>query len=1845
MSIFRFRYFAFFLLLTINSNGYAQVIADALPGCLNVANMEGIGCGGGTTTFGINGLGQFEVQNVDGINCCPVNGGDWNSYFEFEQLNISCFEDIMISFDYSAAMADYEDDFPGTPQFGCTGTPVDNSHDQIVFAYSINGGAEVQSLYVHGTTQADFTGAWIEGPLNGNTLTIRVYASNKATAEHFYFENLVISASVSPIDAGPNQTICATDPVVLQGTGNGTWSGGSGTFSDVTDPTATYTPAASEFNTTVILTFEGCTPSSSCTVANSDDDEVEITFYEEPTASIDQLSDGELCFGECTSISFDFVGGTQPYALDISFQITGVGFPVDFPVPGFAASDVVTICYDIPGFFPSYDPTTVTISVPEAAAGLSGTFTLNSFTDANNCDGVVTGGNFNVAFLETPDALFAFLDECDEGGGLATFDLTEMDNDINGGSGETVRYYGDPGLVNEIFSPYVSPTSVVYATVSNADCTSLPVPVDLTVLQNGDAGTVELFCTNIGSTNCTICDSDGVAGEMIDILFVFNNPTVQHIVKLNITDVSGSTETTYTLNPNQTTLSFNIIGPTTFEILEVTEGTDCTDNTDLGGVVTIDYLLAPELAAIGPLSDCGSITLPPITGTNLSGSEMYFTETNQGGTSFAPGAILSSSVDLFVYTGVADCQDEIMVDVNILPGTTFDQPNDTTSCTSYTLPEITGTGINTTAAYYSMSGGNGDLYIPGNIILTTTTLFIFDPAASCSSNEPSFVVTIYSQPDIEVINIDTCGTYELPIIDGTLLTSNESYFTEPNGMGMQLMVGDTIFATDTIYAFDNNNGCIANEEIIINIGQGPTAGVGDTIDFCVTTNPFIVNLTALLTEPADTLGIWSDDMGVIMDDTDSTQVDLSGITGVINFMYVIENIECGNDTSHLQINLQQQFNAGGQDLLVGCEGEFSNIDLNSFWNITGIDDTIIVLGGAAIDVTNLTMVDLNDLDADMYNLQYIVGITDSICTPDTANLTIEINISPDAGEDVFGSTCVGSTVNLETLLEGNNNIGTFGDPNGTGALTGNSVNTAILGVGTFIFIHTVPGNGNCPSDNIQIELDVTNSVTAGNPVQDTICFSTEINLFDYLDGASSGGTFLDADNSNIEIPDGILAIDQWSSLPAGTAINISAIYSVGGTDCTESTAAIDLLILPEPIFDLQVIENTICGDTLNIELDYTYFFDFEFTIEINGSLPELPISILYDNFDPLLPAFGTLPLQVDLGPYNLPSGIEYTITVSSVVLGDCVTDINITPDNFIIGEEITFIVNETLCGDETVEYGGEFFNASNSSGEITIPRLGQCDSIIMVDLMFADPVTNMLNNTLCTGQSIIVAGVVYDQSNPTGSETITDGSANGCDSTIIVNLTFGNASINDVIQDICQDQPLTFNSIVYDQNNLMGSDTIVGGSIGGCDSIINVNLTLITTDVGMEMNTICDPNFSITVNSVLYNLSNPIGTETIMNGSVNGCDSMVMINLTFLDPATGIENDAICPGESIMVNGTTYDEDQLIGTETFTGQASNGCDSIVNINLSLLEIPEGPFINSSCDEDYEIIINGTTYDLNNPMGSEMIANGASNGCDSIANIQLNFDGIIAVSESIQPTCDNPNNGQLLITNITGNGPHNYIDINGATISIESLPYTIDNLSGDGTIDISDADGCQTMTSYSITDFITPILSSNVIDNQIIVTGISMDEINSIDWTPTSGLSCTDCLDPTFLITEDTEYTITINYGEGCDLTITIPVMAEEVPTVPTYTIPNVFSPNGDGNNDVFYIVPSESASKEIVSMTIYDRWGNQMYRKENYITEIGQGWDGTFNGEELNPGVFVYLIEVLENGVIKPFYGDVTIVK
>jgi gliding motility-associated-like protein len=89
----------------------------------------------------------------------------------------------------------------------------------------------------------------------------------------------------------------------------------------------------------------------------------------------------------------------------------------------------------------------------------------------------------------------------------------------------------------------------------------------------------------------------------------------------------------------------------------------------------------------------------------------------------------------------------------------------------------------------------------------------------------------------------------------------------------------------------------------------------------------------------------------------------------------------------------------------------------------------------------------------------------------------------------------------------------------------------------------------------------------------------------------------------------------------------------------------------------------------------------------------------------------------------------------------------------------------------------------------------------------------------------------------------------------------------------------------------------------------------------------------------------------------------------------------------------------------------------------------------------------------------------------------------------------------------------------------------------------------------------------------------------------------------------------------------------------SYSVPNVFSPNGDGSNDFFYIT---NAGLKSLVCTIYDRWGRQLYE----INSLNGKWDGrTAGGVKLSDGVYYYLLTVqTQAGAVKQEKGFVQLI-
>jgi gliding motility-associated-like protein len=148
---------------------------------------------------------------------------------------------------------------------------------------------------------------------------------------------------------------------------------------------------------------------------------------------------------------------------------------------------------------------------------------------------------------------------------------------------------------------------------------------------------------------------------------------------------------------------------------------------------------------------------------------------------------------------------------------------------------------------------------------------------------------------------------------------------------------------------------------------------------------------------------------------------------------------------------------------------------------------------------------------------------------------------------------------------------------------------------------------------------------------------------------------------------------------------------------------------------------------------------------------------------------------------------------------------------------------------------------------------------------------------------------------------------------------------------------------------------------------------------------------------------------------------------------------------------------------------------------------------------------------------------------------------------------------------------------------------------------------------------------------------------SVTWVVDDSLSCTNCLDPVSKTPGTTTYIIQVEDSNGCTAFDTVTINVDVVRRV---YAPNVFSPNEDGNNDVFALF----GGPEVIGvdeLRVFDRWGNLIY--ENFDLPVNNptaGWDGTFGDQLLNPAVFTWVAQVrFLDRVVLPFSGDITLVR
>lgn len=479
-------------------------------------------------------------------------------------------------------------------------------------------------------------------------------------------------------------------------------------------------------------------------------------------------------------------------------------------------------------------------------------------------------------------------------------------------------------------------------------------------------------------------------------------------------------------------------------------------------------------------------------------------------------------------------------------------------------------------------------------------------------------------------------------------------------------------------------------------------------------------------------------------------------------------------------------------------------------------------------------------------------------------------------------------------------------------------------------------------------------------------------------------------------------------------------------------------------------------------------------------------------------------------------------------------------------------------------------------------------------------------------------------------------------------------------------------NVTYD----LGGSTTSLTNVGNTE---NITLSPTTTSVFsiVSITNTNNPNCSIALPTpISIEVDEPLfaGTAQIVAPICEGDGSTEFILFNLLDNADGggiwTETSAIPSTDNAFSApwGSFDPSGQVAGTYTFTytlNEGTNCPESSTELSIVIGETPiadAGEDIDIGCNPDIPAIGGSNTSMGGNLMYTWETSDGGNLATPDMPTTEIDAPGtytltvrntttgcsavdMITITESgeapeiftttTDASCAMPNGGSIRIDSVVGGMEPYSFSLNGA-------PFTSDTVfeglsAGAFTLVVEDVLGCQSSIEDQIegeAEISVAIIAENGQADPIVEAGIPFKlnlllsdptvTIDTIIWTPEIP-GCDGCSNPAVTPLTTTTFSVMVITSDGCTATDLITLSVE---TKERIFIPNAFSPNDDGFNDVFFVQAGPEVA-QITEFQIMDRWGNQVFEAKNTpANDASFGWDGSFNGKQLNPGVFVYYIEL-----------------
>ncbi|MBI5218848.1 MAG: gliding motility-associated C-terminal domain-containing protein [Bacteroidia bacterium] len=823
-----------------------------------------------------------------------------------------------------------------------------------------------------------------------------------------------------------------------------------------------------------------------------------------------------------------------------------------------------------------------------------------------------------------------------------------------------------------------------------------------------------------------------------------------------------------------------------------------------------------------------------------------------------------------------------------------------------------------------------------------------------------------------------------------------------------------------------------------------------------------------------------------------------------------------------------------------------------------------------------------------------------------------------------------------------------------------------------------------------------------------------------------------------------------TTLTNGNIVNVVGVEA----GCTGSSSSVVMSVSSIPSVTISSQTQEICSGSSSSDMILTATvsgtsFDWTRTNPVGITTSQVLSGTGLQNGESILGA-------VFINSINSPLMVTYTIAPTGPSPTYC-TGNNETA-TITVNPTFSAPVNAVICQGQTYTLPDSAVVSTAGTYITTLQTTNGCDSIFVTTLT-VNPVYNIpVDAAICQGQTYTLPDSTVVSA--AGYYTAAFQTINGCDSIIVTNLTILQSSIVNLQSSICSGDSI-FLSDAYQTASGIYNDTLQ--STSGCDSIIVTQLTVNPVFVISSVVEICSGGNYIFNGHTYTTAGNYNDTLT----TVNGCDSIIVTQLT-VNPVFVISSVVeICSGGSYIFNGHTY---TTAGNYYDTLTTVNGCDSVIVTVLTVNPLSVAP---TGITPSQNPICSGTPVSLSVNGGS--LGTGASwiwyNG--NCGGSQINTGSSISVTPTsattyfvrAEGTCNTTTCANVTITvntnlpvsifiaandtaicsgtNVTftatatnGGTPAYQWYLNGSPVGTNSAAYSNNNLSNNAVISclLTSSEACATgnpATSSPIIMQVTPTVTPTVnissnptlpvcygtsvtfhattlyggnnptiqwfVNNNYVVSGTDFAPVNILNndqvyCVLTSTLTCVSNNNiqsntllvmfnplPVLSATQQAEschgagdasinlnitqgtppysihwdnpsinatataanlhsgtYNVTVTDNKSCSIDTSIFISPEGSGCL---FIPNVFSPNSDGKNDVLLVRGSNIKS---LLLRIYDRWGNKIFETDKQT----EGWDGTYNGTPLNAGVFVYYMKAeLQNGSIAEQQGNITLLK